>query len=358
VDIPDRVGAVAQLIRAVAALNTYSLAMSMIDSRDGTRTLDLAVTAPASVSEEILLAAALSAGSTAYIRPGSPDDALDLPTRVMDTATALVANPGWAPFAAQQLVEADQVRVVDARQGEDDRTNVLRLQWTPDRHVLLSRGWGPFARAEQTRASALLRLSAAIATAAGDTDAQGWIEPVRAGTVWVRLAHPEDAHAVSAMHRRCSQRTLYQRYVSSGDWQEIQMRRLSGGHSGATLVAVGDEGRVVGLGNVFPERPGDTLTAEIAVLVEDSHQGGGVGTALLRRMVRLAERLGFSEVVAVVLSDNKGMLRLLTRLGLDWTSSIEEGMTTMRAPLNRRLWGQPRPGDEAGPRPEDDPHTG
>ncbi len=30
--------------------------------------------------------------------------------------------------AAEQLVEADRVRVIDATQGEDDRTNVLRLQ--------------------------------------------------------------------------------------------------------------------------------------------------------------------------------------------------------------------------------------
>ncbi len=333
VDIPDRAGGVAQLIRAVGALNTYALAMYMIDAHDGTRTVDLAVTAPESVTEDVLRAAALSAGRNAYVRPGSPDDALDLPSRIMDGATELVANPGWAPFAAEQLVEADHVRVVDATEGEDDRTNVLRLQWTQDRHVLLSRSWAPFARAEQTRASALLRLFAAIAKAAGDTDAQGWIEPVKAGTVWIRLAHPEDAHAVTAMHKRCSQRTLYQRYVSSGDWQEIQMRRLSGGHSGATLVAVGDEGKVIGLGNVFPEHSGDERSAEIAVLVEDAHQGGGVGSALLRRLVRLAQRLEFEEVVAVVLADNTGMLRLLTRMGLVWTSRVEDGMTTLRAPL-------------------------
>ncbi len=333
VDIPDRAGGVAQLIRAIGALNTYSLAMYMIGTSGETRTVDLAVTAPESVTEEVLRAAALSAGRNAYVRPGSPDDALDLPTRIMNGATELVANPGWAPFAAEQLVEADRVRVVDATEGEDDRTNVLRLQWTPDRHVLLSREWAPFARAEQTRASALLRLFAAIAAAAGDTDAQGWIEPVKSGTVWIRLAHPEDAHAVAAMHKRCSQRTLYQRYVSSGDWQEIQMRRLSGGHSGATLVAVGDEGKVIGLGNVFPEHAGDAHSAEIAVLVEDAHQGGGVGSALLRRLVRLAQRLEFEEVVAVVLADNTGMLRLLDRMGLDWTSRVEEGLTTMRASL-------------------------
>ena len=189
---------------------------------------------------------------------------------------------------AKHLVAADHVEVVRATKGQDDGPDVLRLQWTPERHVLLRRTWAPFTRVEQARASALLRLSAAIAVAAGDADAQGWVEPVKDGTVWIRLAHPEDAEAVGAMHRRCSDRTLYLRYVSSGDWHEIQMRRLSGGHSGATLVAVGDEGTVIGLGNVFPERPGDKRQREIAVLVEDSHQGEGVGTALLRRQLRMA----------------------------------------------------------------------
>jgi hypothetical protein len=157
-------------------------------------------------------------------------------------------------------------------------SDVLRLLWTQDRHVLLGRDWAPFARAEQQRASALLRLFAAIATAAGDTDAQGWIEPVKSGTVWIRLAHPEDAKAVTSMHRLCSPRTLYQRYVSSGDWQEIQMHRLFDGHSAATLVAVGDQGTVIGLGNVFTETAGDEHSAEIALLVEDDHQGRGPGT--------------------------------------------------------------------------------
>ena len=333
VDVPDRPGGVAQFIRAAAALHTYALAMYVIDSGEGTRTLDLALTAPESVTERTLLAAALSAGRNAYVRPGSPDDTLDLPTRIMDGATQLVANPGWAPFAAEQLVEADRVRVVDATEGEDDQANVLRLQWTQDRHVLLGRDWAPFARTEQQRASALLRLFAAIATAAGDTDAQGWIEPVKSGTVWIRLAHPEDSKAVTSMHHRCSPRTLYLRYVSSGDWQDIQMRRLSGGHSGATLVAVGDQGTVIGLGNVFPEQPGDEHSAEIALLVEDDHQGRGVGTALLNHLIRMAQHMGFAEVVGVVLADNTGMLHLLDATDLHWSTSIDSGVRTMRAPL-------------------------
>jgi AcrR family transcriptional regulator/RimJ/RimL family protein N-acetyltransferase len=343
IDVPDRPGGVDMFIRAMAALYGYTVAVYVVGSGEGTRTLDMRLTAPSSVTEETLLSAATSAGRNARISPGSPDDALDLPTRILDASAELVTNPGWAPYVAMQLVAADHVEVVRATKGQDDGPDVLRLQWTPERHVLLRRTWAPFTRVEQARASALLRLSAAIAVAEGDADAQGWVEPVKDGTVWIRLAHPEDADAVGAMHRRCSDRTLYLRYVSSGDWHEIQMRRLSGGHSGATLVAIGDDGTVIGLGNVFPERPGDNVTAEIAVLVEDSHQGQGVGTALLRRQIRMAERMGFSEVVAVVLTENGAMTRMLERTGLAWTTRIEEGSSTLRAPLSDTAGGTAHP---------------
>jgi L-amino acid N-acyltransferase YncA len=336
IDVPDQPGGVARLVRSLATLHTYTISVSVIGSGDGTRTVDVALTAPEGVGRAALLAAARSVGSGAYITPGTPEDSMDLPTRVLDSATAVVANPGWAPFAAARLVEADHVEVLAAATGEDDRAGVLRLQWTPDRHVLLRRDWAPFARAEQTRASALLRLSAAIAAASGATDAQGWVDPIRSGTVWIRLAYPEDAREVAAMHRRCSPRTLYLRYVSSGDWREIQMRRLAGGHSGATLVALGDGGSVIGLGNVFPERAGERGAAEIALLIDDAHQGRGIGTALLRRQVQMAARLGFTEVVAVVLAENTGMLRLLEATDLAWHSSVDSGTITLRAALPRQ----------------------
>jgi RimJ/RimL family protein N-acetyltransferase len=264
--------------------------------------------------------------------PGSLDDGLDLPTRVLDGATELVTNPGWAPIAAAALIEADEVTVAEATQGDDDRVDVMRLQWTMDRHVVLRRDWAPFARAERTRASALLRLSAAIASLTVDSPL-GWVEPIDSGTVWIRLARPEDSDEVAAMHERCSEQSRYQRYFSVVEWRDVQLRRLSGGHRGGTLIVKGEEGTIVGLGNVFPDEPGDGRSAEIALLVEDAYQGRGVGRQLLRRMLDLARRLGFTQVSASVQADNAGMLHLLHTVGLEWTSTIESGVTTMRAPL-------------------------
>jgi L-amino acid N-acyltransferase YncA len=266
---------------------------------------------------------------------GSPADGGDLPTRVLDGATELVTNPGSAPLAAAALVEADRFEVTDATQGEDDSADVLRLQWTADQHVVLHRDWAPFARAEKTRASALLRLAAAMANAAGEAEALGWVEPMKSGgTIWVRLARPEDAEAVAAMHERCSEQTLYRRYLTAvGQWRDVTLRRLTGGHRGATLVVMSEEGTIVGLGHVFPVAPADSHTAEIAVIVEDAYQRLGIGTRLLRHMLDLAERLGFDEVVGTVLAQNNEMLRVLDATRLAWSRQVEDGVLTLRAPL-------------------------
>jgi AcrR family transcriptional regulator/L-amino acid N-acyltransferase YncA len=335
IDIPDRPGGLSLLLSALGTLHVYVVAAYVLDFDDGNRTIDLALMAPHKVSAQTLLASAMTVGERGYVMAGTSDDAGDLPTRVLDGATELVTNPGSAPLAAAALVEADRFEVTDATQGEDDAADVLRLQWTADRHVVLHRDWAPFARAEKTRASALLRLAAAMASVAGGAEALGWVEPMRSGgTVWIRLARPEDAEAVAAMHERCSEQTLYRRYLTAvGQWRDITLRRLSGGHRGATLVAMSEDGTIVGLGHVFPDASSATRTAEIAVIIEDAYQRRGIGTRLVGHMLDLAERLGFDDVVGTVLAQNNEMLHVLDSTRLFWTSHVEDGVLTVRATL-------------------------
>jgi GNAT superfamily N-acetyltransferase len=334
VDLPDRPGSLSRLVGALGALHVYSVEVRVDEGADGRRGVYLALLAPPDVSPDVILAAAESCGTDAYITVGSPDDGRDILARTLDGATRLVRHPEEAPLIAAALVGADRVQVIDATEGVDDQPNVLRLQWTTDRHVLLHRTWGPFSRTEQVRASSLLRLSAAVGSA-DDAAAAGWVHEVRSGTVWIRLARPEDAQAVAAMHERCSERTRFQRYFSLREWPELQLRRLAGGHRGASLVVQPKDGTVVGLGNVFPDPDADddTPTAEIALLVEDAHQGAGIGRALLGRMLEVAPRMGFTAVVAHVLADNRGMHHLLEQTGLAWTTRISEGVAEMRADL-------------------------
>ena len=99
------------------------------------------------------------------------------------------------------------------------------------------------------------------------------------------------------------------------------------------MVVMSEDGAIVGLGNVFPDPPEGSGAAEIALIVEDDFQGRGVGRKLLQVLIYFAMRLGFSAVVASVLAENKGMLRLLESSGLNWTTHVEESVAEMRAPL-------------------------
>ncbi len=342
-DIPDQPGGIARLVRALASLHAYTAYLQVVDRAGGVQTVDIGLIASPHVPAEVIVAAAESAGSKAHITTGYEDTDVDLLTRTLDGATHVVKHPEAAAQVAAALVAADEVEVIDATEGVDDRPDVLRLQWTANRHVVLHRRWAPFARTEQARASAVLRLSAAVSRVSGKGEAVGWIDQVRSGTVWIRLARPEDADPVAALHERCSARSRYQRYFALPDWRDIQLRRLAGGHRGATLVAMSRDGDIIGLGNVFPESPGDGEpdeppagrgTAEIALLVEDAHQGEGVGTAMLRHMLQVAAGMGFTRVVAHVLAANAGMLRLLERTGLAWRTTVSQGVTTMSAALD------------------------
>lgn len=342
-DISDCPGSLARLVRAMSSLHTYTLGVHVIGHDQDHRTIDIALLAPETVTADVLRAAAQAVGRHIYVGEGSEEDRQDLPSRILNGATQIVSTPAVAPIAAAELVEADEFEVTDATQGEDDSPDVMRLQWTPEQHVVLQRSWAPFAPVERARASALLRLSAAISAALGNEDANGRVVGIKGGHVWIRLARPEDADAVAAMHDRCSERSRYQRYFSLADWRGTRLYRLAGGHRGATLVVMSEDGHIVGLGNVFPDPTEDSGAAEVALIVEDAYQGRGVGTQLLNALLHFAVRLGFTEVVASVLAENKDMLALMKRTELPWKTTVEDRVAFMRTPLAESTRYGPRP---------------
>jgi len=337
---PATPAATARVLRVLALLGADVISLFTHAQDDDIQLIDLICAAPEAVERDDLVRSLSTAGHRVLVAPGGSEDERDLITRILDAAAELVEHPERAPRAAADLVLADSWTVEPATEGEDASSDVMRLQWTPDHHVVLHRAGVPFVSVERARASALLRLVDAVASAPAGTGGFGWVEYLRDGTqVVIRLARPEDTEAISDMHARSSEATRYQRYFTPNtDWREDQLRRIAGGHRGATLVAVNWRGDIVGLGNVFPDRPGDTPAAEIAVIVEDAWQGRGLGGRMLEHLIELARRQGFDEVLALVLASNTGMVRLLERLGVEWTKEADPdlGATIVRltAPLS------------------------
>lgn len=336
---PATPAATARVLRIMALLKADIVTLFTHAQDDDTQLVDMIASVPDSLDRDALTTALASAAHRVLVARGLPDDEDDLVTRILDAAAQLVRNPDGAPRAAADLVLADSWTVEPATEGEDASVDVMRLQWTPDHHVVLRRTDSPFVAVERARASALLRLVEAVASAPAGTGGFGWVERLGDGTrVTIRLARPEDAEAVAEMHSRSSEQTRYQRYFAPiSEWRGDQLRRLAGGHRGATLVAQDARGNIVGLGNVFPDRPGETQTAEIAVIIEDAWQGRGLGSRLLRHLVDLARRQGFDDVIALVLATNSGMVQLLNRMDLTWTPEEDADLGASVVRLRARL---------------------
>ncbi|MGH8859618.1 MAG: GNAT family N-acetyltransferase [Jatrophihabitantaceae bacterium] len=136
---------------------------------------------------------------------------------------------------------------------------------------------GPIVGATQLRAPWLLHLDGTMLT--------------------VRGARPQDLPGVALMHRRCSAKSLLDRYLAGGRAPAIIVldRQL---RDPLSFVATTDDGRVVALARVAPDAGHDRGSAEISMLIEDQWQGVGAGRALLRHCAAAAARSGYRQLVA------------------------------------------------------------
>lgn len=342
--VDDGPTAVSRLLQAQSLLGARVWTVVAHGQRDEQQMVDLVIDVPSGIGRDSIETALSSVAEHVVVWRGVPDDRADIAARVLDLAAVLAKNPAAAPQAVARVVLADSWEVTEAAEGRDASRYVMRLQWTPDYHVVLTRTEAPFTATERARASALLRLVEALAEARGDARGFGWADRLPGGqTVYTRLARPEDADAVADMHERSSEATRYQRYFAPmNEWREENLRRISGGHRGATLVVTDGAGEVIGLGNVFPEAPDEGVrAAEFATIVEDAWQGRGVGSHLIGHLLVLARRMGFGEVVAYVLADNAGMLRLLERTGLEWRREPAPELGASVVKLSAPLGGDP-----------------
>ncbi|GAA2622013.1 bifunctional acetate--CoA ligase family protein/GNAT family N-acetyltransferase [Paractinoplanes durhamensis] len=152
--------------------------------------------------------------------------------------------------------------------------------------------------------------------------------------VHLRQIRPQDAPAIVDFHSRMSDRTRYLRYFSP--YPRIPERDLKRfvnvDHqdreafvivSGAQITAVG---RYERLGADAPE-------AEVAFVVEDAHQGRGIGSVLLEHLASAAQENGITRFVAEVLPENGGMLRVFSDFGYQVQRKYADGVVHLEFPI-------------------------
>ncbi|SDC46212.1 bifunctional acetate--CoA ligase family protein/GNAT family N-acetyltransferase [Actinokineospora iranica] len=146
------------------------------------------------------------------------------------------------------------------------------------------------------------------------------------GTVHLRPIVPSDGESLRAFHGRLSSRTRYLRYF--GPYPRIpdrDLRRFStvDHHSRVAFVALlGDD--IVAVGRY--ERLAESDSAEVAFVVEDAHQGRGLGSILLEHLAAAARERGLRRFEAEVLADNAQMVRVFRDAGYQVSRAFDEGV--------------------------------
>jgi len=145
-------------------------------------------------------------------------------------------------------------------------------------------------------------------------------------TVHIRPITPADADGLLGLHARSSERTRYLRffgpYPRVSDKDLFRFTNVDHHDRVALIVLLGDD--VIAVGRY--ERLADRDEAEVAFLVEDAHQGRGLGSVLLEHLAAAAQERGIRRFVAEVLAENRRMISIFRAAGYQPSRSYEEGV--------------------------------
>jgi RimJ/RimL family protein N-acetyltransferase len=323
-DQPGQLGALAATIGGCGA-NIVSLHVVGEPAQDGAVTDELLVRVPSQLPVPALVEAVEAAGFRVTVVVQADAQALADPvSTALALAHCVAVDPGSAARAVAALLRAEL-----AGDGAPPAAHHAEVGTGPTR-VRLRRGW-PFTATEISRATALLEL-------AGSSNGRR-LPPPRVNVqltdgseVMLRASTAADAPLVAALHARCSPQTRSLRSLPTRPvLSAAVLQQLIGADGSTSVLAVTpDGGAAVGLANLIRSTPD---TAEVALLVEDTWQGRGVGTALARKMVELARSERLTEIVAVSQAGNGALTRVLRRAGLRPRGRLESGALHVQASL-------------------------
>ncbi|MGY1682190.1 bifunctional acetate--CoA ligase family protein/GNAT family N-acetyltransferase [Geodermatophilus sp. SYSU D01176] len=153
------------------------------------------------------------------------------------------------------------------------------------------------------------------------------------GTVHLRPICPEDAEGLVGLMDRSSDQTRYYRFFGPmkrlSDKDLYRFTHVDHDARVAFVLVLGDQ--VIGVGR-YDRYPG-TDDAEVAFLIEDAHQGRGLGSVLLEHLAAAARERGIENFVAEVLAQNNRMVRVFLDAGYTPRRSYEEGVVHLTFPI-------------------------
>ncbi|HTK63478.1 MAG TPA: GNAT family N-acetyltransferase [Pseudonocardia sp.] len=331
VELEDRPGRLGDLAAAVggSGCNIVSLTVHGERGPDGTVTDELMVDARDEAAATALADRIRRAdiGCTLAV-PVLAGELRDPVTTALALARRVARNPDAAAAAVASLLHARPLNT------GDEAPHVHRMR-VLGREVRLGRSW-PFTATEASRAAMLVEMAELNAVEGADPHAaMGTVMLGDGSEVELRMVDASHTPLVAALHARCTPATRRARFLNpSPTLSPDELAELISGSSGkgdGVVALTLDGGSAVGLVTLDPDGRG---SASLSVLVEDSWQVRGVGTALIRRAVEVATDAGWHELVAQAHPGNLRITRLVRRAGLRPSAQLVDGLLRIRVPLS------------------------
>ena len=152
------------------------------------------------------------------------------------------------------------------------------------------------------------------------------------GAAHLRPIRPDDADKLVAFYDRVSPESKYLRFFAPYPrLSERDVRRFTQVDyvdRVALIVTLGEEMIAVGRYDRI-----DDSQAEVAFLIEDAHQGRGIGQLLLEHLAEAARERGITRFVAEVLPQNRRMAAVFADAGYRVVKGIEDGVLNVEFPI-------------------------
>jgi GNAT superfamily N-acetyltransferase len=336
IQLDDRPGTLARVTTRLAARDCNVLGLSVLPVPGGVID-EIVVSAPAGTEPAYLINDIRAEGGRCVgISQADVRQMVDRTTSALRAASAALRDPASTAESVRVLLGADSVTVVHPNDIEpDDSGHVAMLALSDEATLVARRGWAPFTEVELSRIAAFGLVLTAGATAAAAPSAI--IANNGAGIV-LRAGTPADADSVSDLHARCSAQTLFARYHAGlRTLPRRWLHRLLQPPRGRTLLALcGTE--VIGMAQLI--RTNDPAEAEVSLLVEDSWQRNGVGSAMVARLGGIARAAGHHRMIAWCLPSEIGFERAARASGLPVTVRHEDSMLRVSITLEPSRLGQ------------------
>lgn len=156
-------------------------------------------------------------------------------------------------------------------------------------------------------------------------------------TVHLRPIRPDDAGRIAALHARLSPETVYRRFFTplSSLPPRLLERLVNVDYVDrlALVAELGDDIVAVARYDRLPSGRQGGDDAEVAFVVDDSHQGRGLGTLLLEHLAAAAREAGIGRFVADTLPGNLPMMRVFHDAGFGDERHFADGVVRVAFPI-------------------------